>query len=201
LIEVRHFTDAYSEILGGVFEALRAIDPLQVEDMLKALIKTRNEGKKLLVVGAGRSGLIGKAFAMRLMHLGINVYVMGETITPAFGEGDLLLVISGSGSTSIPVTVADMAHKLKATVISVTSHPDSPLGRVTDLFVVIAGRSKVAREDEYIARQLKGEHESLAPMGTLFEDTCMIFLDSIIAELMARLEVTESDMIKKHATI
>jgi len=58
--------------------------------MLEALLLAKSEERKILVVGAGRSGLVGKAFAMRLMHLGFNIYVMGETITPAFGVGDLV---------------------------------------------------------------------------------------------------------------
>jgi 6-phospho 3-hexuloisomerase len=89
--------------------------------MLEALLLAKSEERKILVVGAGRSGLVGKAFAMRLMHLGFNIYVMGETITPAFGVGDLVFVISGSGSTTLPLTVAKMAKSLGAKVLAVTS--------------------------------------------------------------------------------
>jgi 6-phospho-3-hexuloisomerase len=158
-------------------------------------------GKKALVVGAGRSGLVGKAFAMRLMHLGLNVYVMGESITPAIGSGDLVIIISGSGSGALSTTAAIMAKKLEALVLALTSYPDSTLGRTADLLVIMPGRKDIAREEEYHSRQLLGEHASLAPMGTLFEDSCSIFLDSIIVELMSRLKVSEEAMKGRHSTI
>jgi len=198
---MKRLVEAAEELLSGISEAMRQLDLSQVDGMLEALLLARTEGRKVLIVGAGRSGLVGRAFAMRLMHLGFNIYVMGETITPSVGDGDLVLVISGSGSTTLPVTVAEMAKRLGAKVLVMTSHPNSPLGRTADHLVVVSGREMVAREEEYHARQLLGEHESLAPMGTLFEDSCMVFLDSVIAELMTRLDVSDEEMKRKHAVI
>ena len=181
--------------------AINAIDHGQVETLLDTLLHVKREGRKALVLGAGRSGLVGKAFAMRLMHLGLDVYVMGETITPAIGEEDLVIVISGSGSGAMSLTAARLAKRLGSRIIAVTSFPDSELGKTADHVVVVPGREAIAREQEYQARQLLGEHESLAPMGTVFEDTCIVFLDSIVAELMARLKVSEASMRSKHSTI
>ncbi len=192
---------AYEEILAGISNALRGLDPKHVDEMITTLINVRNNGKKVMVVGAGRSGLVGKAFAMRLMHLGFNIYVLGETITPDVGEGDLVLVISGSGSTTLPVTAAEMAEKLGAFVLAVTSQPTSPLAKTSKLVVHLPGRQIIQAEEEYHSRQLRGQHESLAPMGTMFEDACMVFLDSVIVELMNRLGATEEVMKRRHATI
>ncbi|MEM2926747.1 MAG: 6-phospho-3-hexuloisomerase [Candidatus Bathyarchaeia archaeon] len=190
------------EILDSIRSALEAIDPTQVEDMLNTLVITKARGNKVLIVGVGRSGLVGRAFAMRLMHLGFDVYVLGETITPAMGKGDLVIVISGSGSTTIPVTAAAIAKKANAKVLAITSFPDSSLGKMAEKIVVIRGRRREPREvDEYFSRQLLGEHEPLAPLGTIFEDTCMIFLDAVVVELMKRLETSEAEMRSKHATI
>lgn len=189
------------EILREIKRAIEGLDPAQVEGMLDILIPMRDEGRKTLIVGAGRSGLVGKAFAMRLMHLGFDVYVLGETITPSIGEGDLIMVISGSGSGALSTTTARLARRLGSKIVAVTSYPDSELGQTADYVVEVPGREVTAREQEYQARQLLGEHESLAPMGTLFEDTCIVFLDSIVTELMARLEITEDSMRKKHSTI
>jgi 6-phospho-3-hexuloisomerase len=198
---MEYLTQAFEEILDGMSKALRGLDPLSVEPMILRRIEVRNNGKKVMVVGAGRSGLVGKAFAMRLMHLGFNVYVLGETITPNVGEGDLVLVISGSGSTTLPVTVAEMAKKLGSFVVSVTSRPNSVLAKTSDHVVHLPGRQIMDAEEEYHSRQLIGQHESLAPMGTMFEDTCMVFLDSVIVELMNRLGATEEVMRRRHATI
>lgn len=195
------FEEAVGEILKGISKVIRQIDPDQVEGVIQALLKSRSEDKRVLIVGAGRSGLVGRAFAMRLMHLGFNVYVLGETINPAVGEDDLVIVISGSGSTALPVTVAGIAKKLGVNVLAITSNPDSQLGRAADHIMRVPGRSTVALEEEYHSRQLLGEHESLTPMGTLFENSCMILLDSLIAELMGQLGMSEEEMRRRHAAI
>ena len=181
--------EASEEILRGITRAINAIDPGQVETLLDTLLDVKMEGRKALVLGAGRSGLVGKAFAMRLMHVGIDVYVMGETITPAIGEGDIVVIISGSGSGAMSTTAARMAKRFGSIIFAVTSYLDSELAQTSDHIIVGPGREAVAMESDYQSRQLLGEHESLAPMGTLFEDTCAVFLDGLIAELMARLEV------------
>lgn len=195
------FKSAVDELLSEMARAMGKVDPSLVEALLDALVLTKARDKKVLVVGAGRSGLVGRGFAMRLMHLDFDVYVLGETITPAVGKGDLVLVISGSGTTTIPVAAAEVAKRVGAKVLAVTSHPESPLAGLADLVIPIAGREKAAREDEYYSRQLLGEHEPLAPLGTFFEASCMVFLDGIIAELMAQLETSEAEMKAKHAVI
>jgi 6-phospho-3-hexuloisomerase len=193
--------EAADEILKGIQVTIENLNPEQIDSLINTLIEAGDQGKKVVVVGAGRSGLVGKAFAMRLMHLGFNVYVMGETITPSVGEGDIVIVVSGSGTTNLPVTVAEMSKILGAKVLAITSRPDSPLGKISDNVAVVLGREHIVREEDYYSRQLLGEHESLAPMGTMFEVTCMILFDSIVAELMARLEVSEEDMRERHAVI
>jgi 6-phospho-3-hexuloisomerase len=138
---------------------------------------------------------------MRLMHLGFRSFVLGETITPSIGEGDLLIAISGSGTTSLVVAAAEAAKMMKSRVVAVTSFRDSPLAKLSDLVVNVPGRTKVARMDDYFARQVLGIHEPLAPLGTLFEDTVMVLLDSVIAELMYRLGKTENDLKRMHANV
>jgi len=193
--------EASEEILRGITRAVNAIDPGQVKTLLDTLMHVKMEERKALVVGAGRSGLVGKAFAMRLMHVGIDVYVMGETITPAIGEGDIVIIISGSGTGAMSITAARMAKRLGSIIFAITSYPDSELAQTSDHVVLVPGREAVAEESDYQSRQLLGEHESLAPMGTLFEDTCAVFLDGLIVELMVRLEVSEASMREKHSTI
>ena len=55
------------------------------------LIALCEDAKRIFVAGAGRSGLISKFFAMRLMHAGFEVFVVGEIVTPSICEGDLFL--------------------------------------------------------------------------------------------------------------
>ncbi len=192
------------EIVSFITRAIDEIDREQVARMIDLLVDVyrKNGRSKILVMGAGRSGLVGRAFAMRLLHLGYNVYVLGDTIVPRIGERDVVIAISGSGSTKLIVTAAEAAKKVGAKIIAITSYPDSPLGRLADIVVRIPGRTKISRgEEDYFARQILGIHEQLVPLGTLFEDTAMIFLDGVVAELMHRLGKTEEDLRAMHANI
>ncbi|AFL94576.1 bifunctional D-arabino 3-hexulose-6-phosphate formaldehyde lyase/phosphohexuloisomerase [Thermococcus cleftensis] len=170
-------------------------------DQVRGFIDAMIGANKIFIYGAGRSGLVGKAFAMRLMHLDFNVYVVGETITPAFEPGDLLIAISGSGETNSIVDAAEIAKKQGGKVVAITSYASSTLGRLADVVVEIPGRAKTDIPTDYIARQMLTKYKWIAPMGTLFEDSTMIFLDGVIALLMATFQKTEKDMKRKHATL
>lgn len=195
------FFTAMREITSFISSAIGLIRWYQVEQMIETLLEAYKDQKIILVMGAGRSGLVGRAFAMRLMHLGFNAYVLGDTIVPPVKEGDVVIAISGSGRTQLIVTAAEAAKTVKAKVIAITSFPDSPLASIADVVVEIPGRTKVSRMEDYFARQILGIHEPLAPLGTLFEDTAMVFLDALIVELMYRLEKSEEDLRNAHANI
>ncbi|GGP20597.1 6-phospho-3-hexuloisomerase [Thermocladium modestius] len=197
----KYFLEAYKEISGFIETVLDKLKPEEVNNFIDELIEAYVSNHKVVVVGMGRSGLVARGFAMRLMHLGFRSYVLGETITPSIGEGDIVVAISGSGTTSLVIEAAAAAKKMKSTIIAITSYSDSPLAKTADSLVVVPGRTKVSRVDDYFARQILGLHEPLAPLGTLFEDTTMVFLDSVVAELMKRLNKTEEDMEKMHANV
>jgi len=192
---------AMSSIAEYIAKAASEIDGEMTNRFLKLLTSALANKNKILVVGAGRSGLVARAFAMRLMHLGFDVYVVGETITPSVREGDILIAVSGSGSTQIVLSVASAAKKAKALVVAVTSFEDSPLGKLSDFIVKVPGRTKVATETDYFARQVMGLYEPLAPLGTLFEDTAMVFFDGVIYALMNLLGIREEDLKKRHANV
>ncbi len=198
---VTYFKQAYLEIATFILRALDTIKLEEIENFVKTIEEMYRANKKILVVGVGRSGLVGRAFAMRLRHLGARSYVVGETITPSVEEGDLLVAISGSGSTQVVVAATEAAKRMKAKVVAITTYYDSPLGRLADLVVFVPGRTKLASMDDYFARQILGIHEPLSPLGTLFEDTSMVVLDAVIAELMKRLGKNESELAKRHANI
>jgi 6-phospho-3-hexuloisomerase len=189
------------EISQFVYKASDIINDSEVNTLISILLDVLQNNRKILIVGVGRSGLAGKAFAMRLMHLGFNVYVLGDTITPAVYEGDVVIAISGSGTTRLVITAASTAKEVRAKVIAITSHRDSPLAKIADHIVIVPGRTKIATESDYTIRQILGEHEPLVPLGTLFEITLNVFFDSLVAELMQRLGKTEQDLKKRHATI
>ena len=194
---------AMNDIARFIEKASREIDPRQVERFLDTLEQAYYSGKKVLVMGAGRSGLVGRAFAMRLLHMGFNSYVLGDTIVPSVSKGDVVVAISGSGRTKLIVTAAETAKQVGAIVAAVTTYPDSPLGRLADVVVRVPGRAKTSKMnmDDYFARQILGVHEPLVPLGTLFEDTALVFLDGVIYSLMMKLGVSEDQMRMRHANI
>ena len=193
---------AMREIARFIERASEEIDREQVARFIDLLVGVYGDPKrKVLVMGAGRSGLVGRAFAMRLLHMGYNAYVLGDTIVPSISSRDLVVAISGSGRTKLIVTAAEAAKQVGATVVAITTYPDSPLGLLADLVVRVPGRAKTSKMDDYFARQILGIHEPLAPLGTLFEDTTMVFLDGVVYALMKRLNVTEEDMRRRHANI
>lgn len=117
--------EAIQEIIDNILSVSGKLDPKNIEEMSRLLRSSKN----VFVMGLGRSGLVARAFAMRLMHLGISVYVVGETTTPALSPEDCLLAISGSGETFSIISAAEIAHKRGTKIIAVTSYVDSTLGK------------------------------------------------------------------------
>ena len=189
--------DNIVRLLEMIAEAVGEINENEAQNLIDLIISAG----AVYVYGAGRSGLVGRAFAMRLMHLGKTVYFVGETITPAIGKNDLLIAISGSGKTASVIHVAQAAKRVGARVCAITSYPDSPLGGLADAVVRVPGRTKDGGVRDYMEDQLLGKHVPLAPLGTLFELSTLIFLDSIIVELMRRLEKDERDMRQRHTNL
>ena len=109
------------------------------KDEIDQVIGLIQKDRRIFVAGEGRSGFSAKGFAMRLMHLGYTVYVVGETITPAIKEGDILIGVSGSGKSISVVDAARKAKEKNASVIAVTSKRESPLVGFADQILVIPG--------------------------------------------------------------
>jgi len=195
------FKAAADEIIAGIQSCIDELDMKEVERLIKLLLESKD--KKIFIVGIGRSGFVARAFALRLMNLGFNVYFLGETITPAAEKGDLLIAISGTGATKMVLTAGTAAKEIGARVIAITSFSESPLGQMADYIITVKGRTKIGwpREEDYLARQIIGEREPLTPLGSVFENNCMVFLDSLVVELMHRLGRTEEDLKRRHATI
>jgi len=167
----------------------REASPAQIGNLIYAIEGADN----IFVMGAGRSGFVAKAFAMRLMHLGYSVYVVGETVTPKIAKNDVLITISGSGETTSVVNISRKAKELiHSKLVTVTQNVDSTLAKMSDVVVVLKAKNKNQR-DENIS--------NIAPLGTLFELTALIFLDGLVAELMNMKSLTERDLEKRHAVL
>jgi len=165
------------------------------------LVNSIMTAQKVFLMGAGRSGLVARAFAMRLMHIGFNAYVVGETTTPAVKAEDLVIAVSGSGKTPSIANAGEIAKKIGSKLATITSHKDSDLGKISDIVIVVPGRTKedIIYED-YQERRMIG-YPQLAPLGTMFEITALVFLDAVISELMVRTGASEAELKARHAIL
>lgn len=150
------------------------------------------EAGSVFVAGAGRSGLMGKAFAMRLMHTGVAAYVVGETITPGIQEGDWLVLGSGSGETASLVAMANKAKQAGAKVALITTKETSTLAEISDIAVVLPGVSK---------EQNGSERSSIQPMASLFEQSLLLFYDALVLKLMELKGLDSKKMYGNHANL
>ena len=188
--------------IEAILDNIRDAEEYLVEEDIANFIEIITTADNIFVTGAGRSGLAAKAFAMRLMHLGLSSYVVGETISPAINAGDCILAISGSGETNTIVTAAKISKKRGAKVLALTSYPKSSLGQLADGIIHVKGRTKVEVDDEnYLKRQIKGNYTSLTPLGTAFELTSLVFLDGLVSELMEAMGKTEEDLKNRHTVL
>ena len=162
-------------------DALDQINPAELEGFESLLRQSR----RVFITGAGRSGLVVKACANRLMHLGLTVHIVGEVTTPAIGEGDVLVVASNSGTTPGPVHSATVAATVGARVVALTSTPDSPLAALADCVITIPS----------VSTQIP------LPLGTFFEQNLFIVLESCIVHLQRRFDFPESALKDRHANM
>lgn len=167
--------------------AMERVDAEACERLCDAILAAG----KIFVAGAGRSGLAAKAFAMRLMHLGFTVFVCGETVTPNITGKDLLLIVSGSGETGSLAGMAEKARKLGASVALMTTRPESAAGRSAGVILTVPAPTPKA-DNAFV---------SIQPMGSLFEQSCLILLDAMVIRLMERKKMDEDAMYARHANL
>jgi 6-phospho-3-hexuloisomerase len=170
--------------ISAVLSQVREEEAIHLSEQLK-------KANRIFVYGEGRSGLMGKAFAMRLMHGGFPVYVIGETITPSMDKGDLLIAISGSGSTGAIVQFASKAKEIGARVFLVTTNRESKLASISDGILRIPAATKYRRQNE---------PETIQPLGNQFDQSVHLVLDAIIIGTLEP-EDTNETMVKRHANI
>ncbi|TFD47961.1 6-phospho-3-hexuloisomerase [Cryobacterium sp. Hh7] len=172
---------------GRVVEALRSASASVLDEAATLLAAA----PRVFVLGAGRSGLALKMTAMRLMHLGLDVHVVGEVTSPAIVSGDVLLVASGSGTTGAIVRAAETAHGVGASILALTTAPESPLGRLAAVTVVIPA---AAKQDH--AGQVSAQYS-----GGLFEQSVLFVGDALFHTLWKASGSTAEQLWPRHANL
>jgi 6-phospho-3-hexuloisomerase len=150
--------------------------------------------RRFFLIASGRSAFILQCFATRLVHLGAEVHIVTNLASlPALRKKDIIIVLSGSGTTSIVVSLLNnYVNTIKPYgIVTITSHPETIIGRVGDITIKLKGRTK---RDKAI-----GDTAVLTPEGTQFEIAAFVYLDAIVAELAIKMGKTNDEMLEKHS--
>ncbi|MCB9826296.1 MAG: SIS domain-containing protein [Planctomycetes bacterium] len=172
-----------SEALVDLERVLKRLKAREIAAFERELL----EAQRVFVTGLGRTGLMARGFAMRLMHLGRTVFHVGDVITPAIGADDLLVICTRTGRSKVLGYYIDIARKAKARVAVVTARGSAPVGRRADVVLTIDDRPAARRRAA-----------PLLPLGSLFEQALLVTLDHVVVDLMAELDLSEEDLARIH---
>lgn len=176
-------------IANEVKEVVGRVNPEESEKLAELL----QQSERIFIAGTGRSGLIGKVFAMRMMHSGYHVYVVGETITPSIRSNDMLLVISGSGTTATLKYYASKVKEVDAKLALVTTNEHSAIGELSDCTVVVPAATK---------KRLDQEPDTIQPLGSQFDQSAHLLLDAIVVYLLQQYgEEDTKSLNQQHANL
>ncbi len=174
--------DPLDAVLAELTQVAAGVDRRE----MARLVDVMRGAKRIFVAGIGRSGLMARALAMRLMHLEFDVHVVGETTTPSIGVGDLLVCCSRYGKSRTLHTYVEKAHESGAAAALVTMTAKSPLAkRVDHVFVIPVAAGGKSRQ----------------PLGTIFEQSLLLYCDALVMLAMKRLGVSEEEMARRHTQL
>ncbi|MHB1315773.1 MAG: phosphoheptose isomerase family protein [Christensenellales bacterium] len=165
-----------------------ATDVGQLDDFIAAL----EQARRIFFYAQGREMLMLSAFAMRVHHMGYEVYVIGETSAPPIGRGDVLAVSSGTGAGGVLFAQIETALRAGAAVIGLSAHPENRIGKVCPCMVRVSGQT--------LADPL-GRLPSMLPLGTGYEQSLLLTLDYVVLQMMRKNRWEEGDLSVRHTNL
>jgi len=180
------------EKIDSILEETRLLLQSLSDDAVEDLISGIEAANAIFCSAQGRSGYVLRCFCMRLMHLGYRVYFCGETITPAIGEGDMLVVLSGSGETASTLDSVQIARKRGAKIFAILGHLSTRIAPLADHSIHLPGTTKLRRDSEPVSSQMA---------GSLFEQAAFIFLEAVVLALSKNREEAIDSELRLHAVI
>jgi 6-phospho-3-hexuloisomerase len=180
----------YKLVLNEINECLSRVANQEIEYIIDNILNSR----QIILVGAGRMGLMLQSFCARLNHLGFPAFMAGTIGCPRIGEEDMLLVASSSGETSTTREIALIAHKIGAKVITITANTTSTIARISSGYLYLQAPSSLTCEKGNVLK-------SLQPMKTLFEQSLFILLESMVLYLLERTGQSTEDLARRHANL
>jgi 6-phospho-3-hexuloisomerase len=182
-------SDLATRAAGEIRDAVAAIDPAAMEAMVTELARA----KRIVCYGVGREGLMMRALAMRLYHMGLDAHVVGDMSCPPVGPGDLLIVSAGPGGFSTVNGLIGVAREAGARVACVTAEPHGSAPQAADCVFHIPAQT-MASDQGAVAM-------SVLPMGSLFEGAQYLAFELLILALRDQLGVAPDAMRARHTNL
>jgi 6-phospho-3-hexuloisomerase len=180
------------EKINSILEENRRLLQSLSDEAVEDFISRIEAANTIFCSAQGRSGYVLRCFCMRLMHLGYRVYFCGETITPAIGEGDMLVVLSGSGETASTFDSMQIAKKRGAMIFGILGHLSTRIAPLADHSIHLPGTTKLRRDSEPVSSQMA---------GSLFEQAAFIFLEAVVLALSQNRGEEIGGELRLHAVI
>ncbi len=177
-----------AKAVAELTEVINRIDPVQVDTLIEILATA----KRVVLYGVGREGLMMKALAMRLFHMGLDAHVVGDMTTPPVGKGDVLVVSAGPGSFATVEALRGVAHNFGAKTICFTAQADGKTPQSADFTVVLPAQT--------MADDTTGP-TSILPMGSLYEGVQYLFFEYLVLMLRDHMKVTPEQMHQNHTNL
>ncbi len=178
-----------NQILTELNNSLAQVSSEEAELLAEAIMAA----KHVFIAGIGRSGLVMRGFAMRLTHMGFNVHAVGDVTTPAIAGDDLLIIGSGSGSTTTLRAIVEKAKTVGSKIAMITTLDNSPIAQMADIVIVTSAPN--------LKKDPETTFNSVQPMGSLFEQSMLLTLDAIILMLMKKTKTDNDAMLARHANL
>jgi 6-phospho-3-hexuloisomerase len=174
-------------VLTENHQVLQSISQPEITELAQRILFAES----IFAVGEGRSGLVIRMVAMRLMHLGLQAYVVGETTTPSIQPGDLLIACSGSGSSEVVSTLAAEAKEQGGIVVAITTQTQSSLAEIAELIIKINAPTK----------QDQSHQQSKQFAGSLFEQSTLLLFDALFYALSQNLNKSSETLLALHTNL
>ena len=171
-------------------ELAAAVAPMD-DAVLEPTVRAIAEARRLMLFGCGREGLMMRALAMRLHHLGLHVCMQGDMNAFPLGPGDLFLCAAGPGELSTASALCGVAREAGARVLVVTAEPDGATSALADELLVIPAQT--------MANDVGSD--AVLPMGSLFEGAMFLVFEVLVLRLREELGETSESMRARHTNM
>lgn len=130
------------EVLDTEIQGLEAVRDQLDGPFIEALTAMARCTGRVVITGLGKSGLVGRKIAATLSSTGTPSFFL-HPVEGAHGDmgmirgEDVILALSNSGGTDEVNAILPTLKSLGATVISMTSNPDSAMARLSDIHIKV----------------------------------------------------------------